>query len=76
MTQLITYIARALVSEPDQVEVTDTGEDEAGRRRLELRVAEGDRGKVIGKRGRMAHSLRALLAAATEDAPVALEIVD
>lgn len=77
MKQFIQYVARALVAAPDEVEVLDGGEDEEGRSVVELRVAIDDRGKVIGKKGRMAHSLRTLLAAASPpDKIVTLDIVD
>ncbi len=77
MKELISTIAKALVEAPDEVEVVDGVEDEDGRQVIELRVAADDRGKVIGKKGRMAHSMRTLLAAASPaDAPTTLEIVD
>lgn len=78
MKELVAYIAKALVEEPDQVVVEDAGEDDEGRHVIELRVAADDRGKVIGKKGRMAHNIRTLLAAASPaDGPSAtLEIVD
>ena len=77
MKAFIEYVAKTLVAAPDEVEVLDGGQDEEGRSVLELRVAIDDRGKVIGKKGRMAHSLRTLLAAASPpDQPVTLDIVD
>lgn len=60
---LIETIARALVDEPDQVEVESI--DEGDTITLELRVAQSDIGKVIGKDGRTAQSIRALLSAAS-----------
>ncbi len=61
LKELISFIARALVDEPDDVtvDVVD-GEDAII---LELTVAEGDLGKVIGKDGRTARAMRALLSA-------------
>jgi predicted RNA-binding protein YlqC (UPF0109 family) len=77
MKEFVEYIAKALVESPDEVVVTDGDEDEDGRRVIELQVAVDDRGKVIGKKGRMAHNIRTLLAAASSaDAPVTLEIID
>ena len=77
MKELVEYIAKALVEQPDDVVVRDGDEDEDGRRIIELQVAADDRGKVIGKKGRMAHTIRTLLAAASpEGAPTTLEIVD
>ena len=73
---LIEYIAKSLVDEPDAVSVTET----AGERGplLELRVAEGDIGKVIGKYGRIAKALRTVLSAsASKDGRhYGLEILD
>jgi predicted RNA-binding protein YlqC (UPF0109 family) len=62
MKQLIEDIAKALVDSPEQVSVREeTGEQAT---LLELRVAPGDLGKVIGKQGRTARSIRTLLGAA------------
>lgn len=62
MKELVEFIAKALVDEPDQVRVTEI----EGERMtiIELRVAQGDVGKVIGKQGRTARSIRTLLNAA------------
>lgn len=59
MKELVEFIAKALVDEPDQVRVTEI----VGERItvIELRVAPGDLGKVIGKQGRTARSIRTLL---------------
>ena len=62
MTELIEMIAKALVDSPDEVKVTEVeGEQTVV---LELRVAQSDLGKVIGKQGRTARSIRTLLGAA------------
>jgi uncharacterized protein len=62
MKQLVEDIARALVDLPDEVHVEEiTGEQVTV---LELRVAPTDLGKVIGKQGRTARSIRTLLGAA------------
>ena len=58
---LIEYIAKALVDAPDQVSVQEVQEDDTTV--LELRVAPGDVGKVIGKQGRTARALRIILSA-------------
>jgi predicted RNA-binding protein YlqC (UPF0109 family) len=63
MTELVTILARALVDHPSQVEVEAVAEGEATL--LRLRVAQADLGKVIGKQGRTARSIRTLLGAAS-----------
>jgi hypothetical protein len=76
MKDLIEYIAKALVDNPDQVSVKEV---EGERTTVyELRVGQGDLGKVIGKRGRTAHSIRTLLnASATKSGKRAvLEILE
>jgi len=64
MKELIEQIARALVDSPEQVEVTEMGGDRA--LVLELRVAQDDLGKVIGRRGRNARAMRVILDAASK----------
>ena len=61
MRALIEQIAKALVDEPDQVSVNQV--NEAQGTVLELQVAPNDLGKVIGKQGRTARAMRALLSA-------------
>lgn len=63
MRTLVEEIAKVLVDAPDQVSVTPVDEDEGTV--LELRVAPDDLGKVIGKQGRTARSLRTILGAAS-----------
>lgn len=63
LKDLISTIAQALVDDPDGVEVTEIDGDHSSI--LELRVAQGDIGKVIGKDGRTAQSMRTILAAAS-----------
>ena len=75
MKELVEVIAKALVDHPDEVSVT---EKEEGRTTvLELHVAEGDMGKVIGKHGRIAKAIRSVVkaAAAKEDQRVVVDIV-
>jgi predicted RNA-binding protein YlqC (UPF0109 family) len=76
MKDLIEYIAKALVDKPDEVKVSE--EDDRGRVTVRLEVAEDDYGKVIGKGGRIAQSMRALLkvAAIRRDLYASLEIGD
>lgn len=74
MKELVEVIAKALVSEPDAVVVTETeGERETS---LTLSVAPADMGKVIGKQGRIAKAIRTILkvAATREDRHVTLDI--
>jgi predicted RNA-binding protein YlqC (UPF0109 family) len=63
MKELITYIAKALVDNPDEVKVTEVEGDQTSV--LELKVAKEDLGKVIGKQGRTARAMRTLLGAAS-----------
>ncbi len=76
MKALVEYIARSLVDDPDAVSVTEI---HGGRSIIyELVVAPDDKGLVIGKRGRVANAMRAMLrvASCTRDAPrTTLEIV-
>ena len=62
MTALVELLAKALVEKPDEVEVEAFEED--GQTVLELVVAESDLGKVIGRQGRTARSLRNIVHAA------------
>ncbi|MGH2634299.1 MAG: KH domain-containing protein [Tepidiformaceae bacterium] len=76
MGQIIEYLAKALVDEPDEVKITEN--DDGDRFVVRLDVAEGDWGKVIGKGGRIASSMRSMIkvAAVKEDMRVGLEIGD
>jgi predicted RNA-binding protein YlqC (UPF0109 family) len=62
MEDLLEYLARQLVDEPDQVRV-ERSEPAPGEVRLELHVAPADLGKVIGKQGRIARALRTIVKA-------------
>ncbi len=59
MRDMIGYIARVLVDEPDAVEVRSEWSD--GRLNINLKVADADKGKVIGRRGRVVHAMQSLL---------------
>lgn len=76
MKELVEYVARFLVRNPEAVSVTETLRD--GVTTLELRVADEDLGRVIGKEGRTAKALRAILnvAAARKNQRVILDIVE
>lgn len=62
MKEVLEYVARSLVDEPDAVEVT--AEETDGSVLLQLRVAPDDMGKVIGKRGRTVKAIRSVVRAA------------
>jgi hypothetical protein len=73
---LVALIARGLVREPGRVRVREHDDD--GRSVLELSVAPGDRGRVIGREGRTASALRTLVAALAKQrgSTCTLEILD
>jgi uncharacterized protein len=76
MAEVVEYLAKALVDNPDEVRVTE--ERDGDRVSVRLDVAEGDWGKVIGRGGRIASSIRQVVkvAAVREDVRVQLEIGD
>lgn len=76
MKELIELIAKQLVDDPSQVSVTEF--EEGGRVRIELKVGKEDMGRVIGKGGRVANSIRVLLrvAAARDGKRASLDIVE
>jgi uncharacterized protein len=63
LRELVDYLARGLVDKPEEVEVEEVEETDA--LVFELKVAEEDLGKVIGKQGRTAKALRTILSAAS-----------
>jgi predicted RNA-binding protein YlqC (UPF0109 family) len=76
MKELIQFLAKSLVTNPDAVDVKETRTDEASV--FELRVAREDLGRIIGKQGRTAKSIRTLLNAGASggNRRVVLEIVE
>jgi uncharacterized protein len=77
MRDLVEFVVRALVSDPDAVRVDEIEEDDGIV--LEVRVADGDLGRVIGREGRVANAIRTLAkaAATAEDAGrVMVEMVE
>ena len=76
MKDLVEFIAKALVNEPAAVKVSEVRGEKGSV--LELKVASGDLGKVIGRQGRTARSLRTIVAAAGQKTRqrVVLEIVE
>ena len=76
ITELLEFLVKALVEEPDEVEVEELEED--GDLVYEISVADGDLGRVIGKGGRVANAIRTVAKAAAthEDKRVLVEIVE
>ena len=76
MKEVLEIIAKALVDNPDMVNITEVN-NEDNSITLELRVAENDMGKVIGKQGRIAKPLRTVVkaAASRENKKVSVDIV-
>ena len=76
MKELVEVITKALVDDPDSVEVTERLDKKTTI--LEVRVADSDMGKVIGKQGRIAKAIRSVVkaAAAKEDKKVIVDIMD
>lgn len=64
MKDLIEYIAKSLVDHPEEVQVHESGSGQ--RLRVELSVSKDDMGRVIGKGGKVANSIRTLLRVAAE----------
>ena len=76
MKDVLEIIAKSLVDYPEQVNVTEIDNDDASVT-LELRVAESDMGKVIGKQGRIAKAIRTVVKAAAnrENKKVSVDII-
>ena len=77
MEDLLAFLARGLVDDPDDV-VVDSFEEEDGTIVLELTVADGDAGKVIGRGGRTIAALRTVVKASSvrENRRVLVDVVD
>jgi predicted RNA-binding protein YlqC (UPF0109 family) len=75
MKEIVEYIAKSIVNLPDEVVVTEETTDEGVA--LKLQVAEEDKGRVIGKQGRVAEAMRTLLRvkAAKQGTRATLEII-
>ncbi|MBN2057989.1 MAG: KH domain-containing protein [Candidatus Saganbacteria bacterium] len=75
MKELVEYIVKALVDNPDKIEVKETAGDYVTI--LEVRTAPEDVGKVIGREGRIANSLRSIAkaAAAKQNKKITVEII-
>ena len=76
MKELLLYVAQNLVDHPEEVTVTER--EENGETVLELRVADGDMGKVIGRQGRIAKEIRVLVKSLAQRSQkrVSVDIVD
>jgi predicted RNA-binding protein YlqC (UPF0109 family) len=76
MKELVQYLAKSLVNNPDAVEVTESEVEDAAV--VELKVAKDDLGRIIGKQGRTARSIRTILnaAASKTNRKVVLEILE
>ncbi len=76
MKDLVLYITKALVDDPDKVEVNEVAGEKATV--IEIKVAEGDRGKVIGKEGRIIKAIRTIVnsASAKLEKRATVEIVE
>ena len=70
--ELVAFLARAIVNHPEEIRVAEL----EGGRRLELETNPDDRGRVIGRQGRVAKAMRAVLGASRDGADCRLEIVD
>jgi len=75
MKELVEYIVKFIVTEPDKVSITEENSDEG--LLIKLDVAPEDKGRVIGKQGRVAEAIRTLLRvkAAKDDTRVRLQIL-
>ncbi len=73
---LLKHVVSSIVENPDAVEIDASNDDDTVR--FDVRVGDGDMGRVIGKRGRTAHAIRALVraAAAKDGTSVDVEFVD
>ena len=76
MKELLLYMAKNLVDDPESVTVTESSDEEG--KVLELRVAPGDMGKVIGRQGRIAKEIRTIVKTVAQRTgeKVTVEIVD
>ena len=76
MKELLLYMAKNLVDDPDSVTVTESSDEEG--KVLELHVAPGDMGKVIGRQGRIAKEIRTIVktVALRSGEKVTVEIMD
>ena len=76
MKELLLYMAKNLVDDPDAVTVTEVSDEDG--KVLELRVAPGDMGKVIGRQGRIAKEIRTIVKTVAQRTgeKISVEIID
>ena len=76
MKELLLYMAKNLVDDPDAVSVTEVSDEDG--KVLELRVAPGDMGKVIGRQGRIAKEIRTIVKTVAQRTgeKISVEIID
>jgi predicted RNA-binding protein YlqC (UPF0109 family) len=72
--ELLEYIAKSLVNNPDEVSVTEIEMDSDRSIMLELRVAREDMGKVIGRQGKIARTIRTIMKAAAVKANMRVQV--
>ena len=65
MKELLEFFVRSIASNPDEVKVTESREDNGNKVLLQLEVSPNDKGIVIGRQGRVAQSIRTLLRVAS-----------
>ena len=78
MKELLTYIVQNLVDHPDEVSVTERKSPSSGETIYEVRVADGDMGKVIGRQGKIVKQIRILMRAVAQrkGKKISVEILD
>ncbi len=74
MKDLLLYIARNLVSQPEAITVTEVPSDSGDTLTLELRVAPDDMGKVIGRQGRIAREIRTIIRSCAQRSGVKVNV--
>jgi predicted RNA-binding protein YlqC (UPF0109 family) len=78
MKELLTYIVQNLVDNPDEVSVTERKSSYSGETVYEVRVADGDMGKVIGRQGKIVKQIRILMRAVAQrkGKKISVDIID
>ena len=78
MKELLTYIVQNLVDNPDEVSVTERKSSYSGETVYEVRVADGDMGKVIGRQGKIVKQIRILMrvVAQRKGKKISVDIID